>query len=93
MFSNGLGWATTSEVSLDMVSYGVALDDVTRFWYGHGQVSWKPQTEEGVVRRLEFAKLLGCLLKEKPDECLFAGPRRLRYGRKLSTEERCCRPG
>jgi|GEM_PF-4439428 len=85
--SNGLGSATTSEVSLDMVSHGAALDDMTRFWYGHGQVFWQPQKEEGVAG--DSALRSGSVADSEKSQfsASFTGPGTLRYWRKLSTEE------
>ncbi len=85
--SNSLGSATTSEASLDMVSHGTALDDVTRFWYGHGQVFWQPQTEEGVAG--DSALRSGAVADSEKSQfsASFTGPGTLRYWRKLSTEE------
>lgn len=85
--SNSLGSTTTSEVSLDMVSYGAALDDMTRFWYGHGQVFWQPHAEEGVAG--DSALRSGAVADSEKSQfsASFTGPGTLRYWRKLSTEE------
>lgn len=85
--SNGLGSVTTSEVSLDMVSHGAALDDVTRFWYGHGQVFWQPQTEEGVAGDSALSSGAVADSEKSQFSASFTGPGTLRYWRKLSTEE------
>jgi hypothetical protein len=85
--SNGLGSATTSEVSLDMVSHGDALDDVTRFWYGHGQVFWQPQTEQGIAGVSALRSGTVADSEKSQFSASFAGPGTLRYWRKLSTED------
>jgi hypothetical protein len=85
--TNTLGSITTNEVSLDVVAHGAALDDVTRSWYGHGEVYWQPDTMEKIAGASSLRS--GAIGDSQRSEftASFTGPGTLRYWRKVSTEE------
>lgn len=85
--TNTLGSVTTNEVSMDLVTHGPALDDVTRAWYGHGEAYWQPDIQEKVAGSSSLRS--GAIGDSARSEfkASFTGPGTLRYWRRLSTEE------
>lgn len=85
--TNTLGSVTTNEVSMDLVTHGPALDDVTRAWYGHGEAYWQADIMEKVAGSSSLRS--GAIGDSARSEfkATFTGPGTLRYWRRLSTEE------
>ncbi|MBE7497030.1 MAG: hypothetical protein HS117_18980 [Verrucomicrobiaceae bacterium] len=85
--TNTLGNVTSAQAFLGLVTHGGALDDVTRYWFGHGDVFWLPQTQEHVAGGSALRSGVVADSEKSQFSASFSGPGTLRYWRKLSTEE------
>lgn len=85
--TNSLGSVTSVPAYLGLVSHGAALDDVTRAWYGQGEMFWQPQTVERIAGTSALRSGVLADSEKSQFRASFSGPGTLRYWRKLSTEE------